>query len=106
MHRIGLIAEKLAQGNIWFYNLYVFLISLFFSVFLYIIVGTTLIFSFVILSYMGQEIMPKNMQEEWTPVFSICMTTLTIIIGVFNMVALVRNLRLSLRTEQSTDQTI
>src|SRR5438874_1803950 len=93
MERIGIAASKMAQGNLFLYNMYVILISLLFSLFIFIVVGITVLLGFIIIAYVGDEIM--DIQKDWSAVLPVCMASLTVIMFLFNLVAISRNLKFS-----------
>ena len=93
MERIGLAASKIAKGNLLFYNLSVVLISILFSLFIFIIAGSTVLFALIVIAYVGSEVMPAEFEKNWMSVFSVCMAALTIITAVFNLFAISKNLK-------------
>ena len=96
MERIGIAASKMAKGNLFQYNLFVFLIALGCSLLLFIIVGATILFALIILAYMGDEIVHSGFRQQWRSIFSVCMVTLTVIMTVFYLLALAKNIKISL----------
>ena len=93
MKRIGLAASKMAKGNLILYNSYVILISFLFSLFIFVIVGAAVIFALVIISYVGEEVMAYNFKKDWTSVLSVCMVSLTLIMTLFNLLAISMNMK-------------
>ena len=93
MERIGIAASKISKGNLFLYNLNVVLISFLFSLFIFVIAGSTVLFALMIIGYVAGEIKGADFDKKWFSIFSICMVTLTILIGLFNLFAISRNLK-------------
>ena len=93
MKRIGIAASKICRGHLWLYNTYVVLISLLFSVFIFIVAGTTVLFALIIMANVSVEVMGRELQEKWFTVFTICMAILSMIVFFFNLVAISTNLK-------------
>ena len=93
MERIGLAASKMAQGNPWLYNFYVVLISFLFSLFMFVISGSTVLIALIIISYIGNGIMDDQLSGKFFSILNVCLISLSIIIGVFNLVAIIKNLK-------------
>ena len=97
MERIGVAASKMAQGNLWLYNLFVVVISFLFSVFIFFIAGSSIILALLIIGYVVNGILPKDLWDDWHGVIRVCMISLTIIVSVFTLFAVLRNFRFTLR---------
>ena len=65
MERIGIAASKMAKGNWLLYNFFVILIAFLCSLFLFVMVGATIIFALIILAYVGDEIIPFEFEKSW-----------------------------------------
>jgi len=83
----------MAHGNIVFYNVYVVLLSILFSVFIFLIAGSTVVFALTILSYVTSELMPAETAGDWPSILAVCMITLTTIIVLVNLYAICINVR-------------
>ena len=94
MERIGIAASKMAKGNIFLYNFYVVLISFLFSLFVFVVTGSSILFALIIISYVGEEVMAHKFENEWTSVFTVCMISLTVIIVIFNLFAISKNIKI------------
>lgn len=94
MKRIGIAASKISKGNLALYNFYVVLISVLFSLFLFIVAGATVIFALAVIQYVGNEIMGMEFERSWRSVLAICMVSLTIVITLFNLFAISKNMKL------------
>ena len=93
MKRIGVAASRMSKGNLAFYNFYVVLISFLLSFFVFIFVGSMMIFSLIILNYVGKELGFPNLLENKSFIIKLLIILLSIIMGVFNLLAIVRNLK-------------
>ena len=94
MERIGLAASKMAKGNLLLYNLFVIVISILFSLFLFVIAGSSMILALLILAYVVNGVMPVEFEKNWSGIFRLCMMTLTIVVSLFNLAAILKNIRL------------
>ena len=93
MKRIGRAASHMAKGNLVLYNFYVVLIASLFSFFIFLVAGSTVLFAVFIISYVGREIMGSQ-KDYWSTTIMICMVTLTVSIGFFNLLAIAKNIKL------------
>ena len=94
MERIGLAASKMAKGNFVLYNLWVVIISSVVSVFLFLLAGVSIFLALVILAAVVKGIMPMEFEKGWQPMLRICMLALTIVVTLFNLFAIFKNIRL------------
>ena len=100
MERIGAAASKMARGNLLRYNIYVILISFVFSLFVFFIVGIVVTFSLLIITYLVNKISPSgHVFLKLNSAFLVCMVSLTIIIAIFNLFAISKNIKLSRNSE-------
>ena len=95
MKRIGITASKISKGNVLLYNLYVVLISCLFSLFIFLAAGVTIALALMLIGYIGTEIMGVEFKRDWSLVMMVCMTTLTVVIALFNIFAILINVRVS-----------
>ncbi len=95
MKRIGIAASKISKGNVPLYNLYVVLIACVFSLFVFIAAGATIALALMLIGYVGAEIVGAEFKKDWSLVMMICMTTLTIVVVLFNIFAILINVRVS-----------
>jgi len=93
MKRIGIAASKIAKGNLFLYNCYVVLISFLFSFFIFVIAGATVLFSLIVIAYLGNELMASEFEENWTSILAVCMVSLTVVISIFNLLAISKNIK-------------
>lgn len=94
MKRIGIAASKIAKGNTVLYNFYVVLISLLFSLFMFIISGTTVLLALVVIGYFGNALASYDFDAHWFSTLKVCMVALTVVIGMFNLIAIILNIRI------------
>jgi len=94
MKRIGIAASKISKGNLALYNFCVVLISVLFSLSIFVVAGSTVIFALVIIKYVGNEIMGIEFERSWRSVLTVCMVSLTVVVTLFNLFAISINLRL------------
>jgi len=94
MKRIGIAASKISKGNLVLYNFYVVMISVLFSLLIFIVAGSTIIFALVIVKYVGNEIMGIEFESRWGSIMPVCMVSLTIVITLFNLFAILMNVRI------------
>ena len=99
MKRIGIAASKMAKGSLVLYNFYVVVISFLFSLFIFIIVGFTVLFSLIILAYVAKEVMAVEFEKSWSSVLAVCMVALTIVMVLFNLIAISQNIKLKMTKE-------
>jgi hypothetical protein len=93
MKRIGIVASKISKGNTALYNAYVVLIAVLFSLFIFIVAGSTVVFALAIIRYVGSEIMGVEFEASWRSILAVCMASLTVVIALFNLFAIIINLR-------------
>lgn len=95
MQRIGIAASHMSKGNVWRYNVFVVLLSSLVSLFIFVVIGSTILFSLLIMSYLARELGVSNMgRQDWTGVMGVCMLVLTVVVGIWNLIAISRNIRL------------
>jgi len=94
MKRIGITASKISKGNLFLYNVCVVLISVLFSLMIFVVAGSTVIFALAIIKYVGIEIMGAEFEQSWKSVLPVCMVSLTIIVTLFNLFAIIRNIKI------------
>jgi len=93
MERIGIAASKIAKGNLLLYNLYVVLISFLFSILVFFIAGAAIVLALIIISRMVTGIIPTSFDKGWTLVMLVCMISLTVVIALFNLFAISKNIK-------------
>ena len=95
MERIGIAASKIAKGNLFLYNLFVVMISFLFSLLIFLLAGSSLFISLLIINSINEGEMPQNLEKMWTSVMLVCMISLTIVVSIFNLFAILKNIKLT-----------
>jgi len=95
MKRIGIAASKIAKGNLFLYNLYVVLISVMVSLFLYFIAGSSIVLGLIVVGYIVKGVLPSSVDQDWVAIVRVCMVTLTIVVSAVNIFAILKNIKLS-----------
>lgn len=93
MERIGIAASKMAQGNLWLYNFFVVVISILFSILIFLVSGVSIIIALVLIAYISSGFVKVNLDSEWFGVLKLCLTVLAVLIGLFNLGALLKNIK-------------
>ena len=94
MERIGVAASKMAKGNLLLYNVYVIVICMVFSVFTFVLAGMTVALALFMIHVIIHEIGgQKYFPLEFTSAFTVCMMALTIVVALFNLFAILKNLK-------------
>jgi len=99
MERIGITASKIAKGNLFVYNFYVVLISFLFSLFIFFIAGSSIALALIIIGYVINGVLPAGLEEGWGAIIKVCMVALTVVIGLFALFAIFRNVKFQIRQE-------
>ena len=94
MERIGLAASKMAKGNFLLYNAWVIIISFIVSLFIFFIAGSSIFLALMILAYLVSGTMPAEFEKNWESVLRICLLALTVVMTLFNLFAILKNIRL------------
>lgn len=94
MERIGIAASKIAKGNVFLYNFYVVLIAFLFSLFIFILAGVTVFFALVVISYVSSEVSPFAFDGQLVGLLKLCMISLTVIVAIFNILAILKNIKM------------
>ena len=93
MERIGLAASKVAKGNLFLYNLTVILLSFLCCFMMFVIAGTTILLSLIVLGYIMNGLLPQDYSQDWLAVIRLCMLSLTVVMSIVNMFAISRNIK-------------
>ena len=96
MERIGRAASKIAQGNLWLYNFFVVLISFLFSLFIFFISGASIVLALLVIGGVVNGILPNDLWNDWRGVIRVCMVSLTIMVSIFTLIAILKNIRYKL----------
>jgi hypothetical protein len=93
MRRIGIAASKMSKGSFLRYNLYVILIACLFSLFIFLISGFSILLIIFLLSLILHALKPADFHPGGIHMFRICMTVLLVVVGIFNAVAILKNIQ-------------
>jgi len=93
MERIGIAASKMAQGNFFLYNLYVVLISFLFSLFIFLLAGSSILLGLIVIGYLANGVLPSGLEGSWGDMVRICMVVLTAIVILLNLFAVLKNMK-------------
>ena len=94
MKRIGLAASKIAQGNVWFYNLAVVIITVLFAFFVFFICGFIIGIAIFALSLIAQHGLHLGNGQTWLEALRICLILLGILVGIGALVGIIINIKL------------
>lgn len=93
MLRIGIAASKMSKGSLLSYNLYVILIACLFSFFIFFICGFSILLIVFLVSLILHALNPANFHADWVRMFKICLIMLALVVGCFNVAAIVKNIQ-------------
>lgn len=93
MLRIGIAASKMSKGGLLTYNLYVILIACLFSIFTFLICGFTILLILFLVSLILHALRPDDFHAGWVHMFKICLIALASVIGIFNIIAILKNIQ-------------
>lgn len=96
MERIGIAASKMSRGNVWLYHFYVILISFLFSLLIFFIAGSSIMLGLIIIGYLVSGVLPGDYPREWVNVVIVCMISLTVIVSIFTLFAIGKNIKMNL----------
>lgn len=94
MDRIGIAASKIAKGNIVLYNACVFFLIFLFALFIFIVGGAAIMIALMVVGYVVNGFLPHDFLKEWSPVVLISMSSLAAVVGVFSVIALIKNFKI------------
>jgi hypothetical protein len=97
MERIGIAASRIAKGNLIIYNFFVIIISVLFSAVIFFIAGLAIMMALLIISYVINGILGTDFDKGWLSVQLTCLSSLALIVGIFNFVAIIKNFKISKR---------
>ena len=94
MECIGMAASKMAKGNLLLYNIWVVAISFLFSFFIFFIGGSAIAIALILITLGVKGFMPVNFEKEWISISLICMISLVVVVTVFCLIAISRNIKI------------
>ena len=93
MERIGIAASKIAKGNFFLYNFFVFLISFLFGFLVFFISGSSIIVVLVLIAYFTSPSHVPDLQKGWVAVMTACMICLAVVVMFFTLCAVFKNIK-------------
>ena len=93
MERIGIAASHIAKGNLWLYNAFVILIAFLFSLLVFVISGLSVICGVLLIAFLTRASSPHLLNEKTISLIYLCLTSLAVIIGCFNLFAIGKNVK-------------
>jgi len=93
MLRIGIAASKMSKGSLLSYNLCVIVIACLFSLFIFLICGFSILLIVFLVSLILHALKPADFHAGWVHMFKICMVVLAVVVGVFNIAAILKNVQ-------------
>jgi hypothetical protein len=93
MKRIGIAASKIAKGNLILYNLLVVVISFAFSLFIFFIAGSSIVIALLVIVYVLNGLLPWDLEKAWRSMLVVCLASLTIMMGILNISAILQNIK-------------
>ncbi len=94
MKRIGVAASKMSKGSLWLYNFFVVLLSFLFSFLIFLISAGAILIGLIIMNSLLGDYLFLHFHEWWTASIPVCMMSLAIAMGVFNLLAISKNIKL------------
>ena len=93
MLRIGIAASKMSKGSLFKYNLYVILIACLFSFLIFLICGFSILLIVFLISLIIHALKPGDFHAGWVHMFKICLIVLAVVTGIYNSVAISKNVQ-------------
>ncbi len=93
MKRIGIAASKIAKGNLFLYNFYVFLLIFLFAMLVFLISGSFIVIVLILIAYLTAKGSLPDLHQGWIPTMIICLKILAAIIGLLALIAIGINAR-------------
>ena len=85
----------MAKGSLLTYNLFVVLLSCVFSLFIFLVCGFSILIIVVLVSWVLHALRPAGFHAGWLHMFKICLIVLAVVTGIFNGVAIIKNIQLT-----------
>lgn len=97
MERIGIAASNVAKGNLFFYNLFVICIASLFCGLIFFLSAFSILVALVLMAYVSSGFVALQFNAEWYAILRICLGVLAFIVGIINLVAIFRNVKVTLK---------
>ena len=95
MERIGIAASKISRGNLIVYNLCVIFIATLFSTFIFVVSMGPILLALTLIGLLVKLFFPSHLVGWWIIALRICFITLTTLVGLFNLCAILKNIKLN-----------
>jgi hypothetical protein len=95
MLRIGVAASKMSKGCSSSYNFYVILIACLVSLFIFFICGFSILLILFLVSLILHLVSHSSFHTGLMHVFKICLVVLGVVVGGFNIVAIMKNIQMT-----------
>lgn len=95
MRRIGLVASKIAQGNLIKYNFFVVIIATLCALMFLVVCGLSTLIALFLISLVLRHFFPSQFPGAWVNLVNTCMAVLVAFVMVLNLLAIVKNVRLT-----------
>ena len=95
MLRIGVAASKMSKDSVLTYNMYVVLIATLFSFLVFAICASCILMTILLVSWMIHIAHPHAPYPGWVHMLKISLLVLAMVIGVFNLIAIMKNIQMS-----------
>ena len=95
MQRIGIAASKIAQGNLFKYNISVIFIAFLCALLLFFVCGSSIVAALFLVSLIFRHFLPSEFHSAWPAVVRVCLAALGIVIGALYVLAVFKNIKLT-----------
>lgn len=93
MERIGIAASKIAQGNLFLYNCYVFVISFLLSLLLFLVAGSAIFLGLWLTRLAVGPFIPSMSHGVWNLIFCYSLVALTVLVAFVSFFAVMKNIK-------------
>ncbi|MBF0570748.1 MAG: hypothetical protein HQL12_02630 [Candidatus Omnitrophica bacterium] len=93
MLRIGIAASKMSKRGLLSYNFYVILIACMVSFFIFLICGFAILPIIFLISLILHALKFTDNHAGWVHMFKICLIVLSLVVGIFNIIAILKNVQ-------------
>ncbi len=93
MHRIGIVASKVAKDNLFLYHFIVLSVVFLFSTLIFLIAGCAIVIVLIFIAYLISGGSYPDLQKGWIPAMVICMKVLASVVGALSLAAIIVNIK-------------
>ena len=93
MERIGIVASKIAKGNLFLYNFFVLLLVALFSLMVFFITGSAIVVILLIAAYFTNAASFPDLESSWMAIMIVALSCLFFIVSCFSFFAIIKNLK-------------